>query len=151
MLWRAGDKLSLLMCTKKRCGGLAGTTRLPRDIPILGAGCLRDACLIATRDAAGATQLTYVTSSGRRKWGVPLAATSPTVSIIGYGDRALAVGYSGPDGAEVVRFDASGTATPLWSDRESHGAPALAWSAGRMLVAHRHGNEIAHEVIAALR
>jgi len=151
MLWRSGDRLSILMCTKKRCGALPGTFKLPREVSLIGLGCVRDACLLATRAPSGAAHVSYVTSSGRRKWTQPLAASSPTVSIIGYGDRALAVGYAGPDGAEVLRFDAAGASTPLWRDPASHGAPALAWSSGRMLVAHYHGDQIANEVIAAPR
>ena len=61
------------------------------------------------------------------------------VSIVGVGDRAFAVGYATPGGARVDRFDRDGTASPVWRDPASPRPPALAWSSGRLLVAHYHG------------
>lgn len=151
MLWRSGDKLSILMCTKRRCGGLAGTIALDRRIPVLGFGCVRDGCLLATRDAAGVARLSYVTASGRLKWARPLAAAPHTVSILGLGDRGLAVGYTGEAGAEVVRYQPSGASVPLWRDPSSAGAPALSWSSDRLLIARYRGDTLARDVIAVPR
>jgi hypothetical protein len=149
LLWRAGDRLSIVMCTKNRCGGLAGTVTLDHRLPILGFGCLRDACLIAARDADGNAGVSYITASGRRRWTRRLPVSS-TASILGFGDRAFAVGYASGAGAEVVRFDPTGAVTPLWRDPASATAPTLAWSSGRLLVAHWHA-ELAYEVIDAPR
>ncbi|HET7505056.1 MAG TPA: hypothetical protein VFK02_28755 [Kofleriaceae bacterium] len=149
LLWRAGDRLSIVMCTAKRCGSLPGTFKLDHRLPILGFGCLRDACLIAARDAEGNAGLVYVTAAGRRKWNQRLPAAS-TVSIVGYGDRAFAVGYTTEAGAEVLRFDPSGASSPLWRDPYTTSVPALAWSSGRLLVAHRHA-DLAYDIVPAPR
>lgn len=150
MLWRGGDRLNILMCGKKRCDGLPGVVTLDLRVAILGFGCLRNACLIASRDTDG-TLLSYVTTSGRTKWTRPIAPSSAKVSILGYGDRAFAVGYVDDGGARVLRFDTAGASSPLWQDAASTEPPALAWSSGRLLIARHRGGALAHDVIAAPR
>lgn len=152
MLWRTGDQLHILMCNKKRCGSLPGKIKLDRRRPILGFGCLRTACLIATRDEAGQPRVTYITDAGRSKWSLPIHPASEVVSIVGYSDGAFAVGYATPgSGPEVVRIDTAGKSSLLWRDEAAHGAPAVAWSAGQLLIAHRHGDRIVNEVIPVAR
>jgi hypothetical protein len=151
MLWREADRLRFTMCTKKRCSGLPASFKLDRRIPILGFGCLRNACLIAVRDEAGNARLAFVTETNQSKWNKTLDTASSTVSIVGVGDRAFAVGYATGTGSEVVRFDRDGVATSLWRDPASTSVPALAWSSGLLLIAHRRGETPVHETIPVQR
>lgn len=148
LMWRSGDRLKITMCTKKACSNLPASFKLEQRLPILGVGCLRNACLLATPDEAGHPRLTLVTTTGRSKWNHPLEAASGPISIVGVGDRAFAVGYAAPGGPEVIKIDRDGKAAQVWRDPASSGAPALAWSSGRLLVAHHHGEHAVGEVIA---
>ena len=151
LAWRDDDKLSFVTCTTRRCSTLPATAGLDRKIQILGFGCLPNACLFAVRDPDGNARLGYVAKTLRGKWTRAVPATSATVSVIGVGDRAFAVGYASQAGVEVVRFDREGNATSVWRDDHASGAPALAWSSGRLLVAHFHGDQLSHETIALVR
>jgi len=151
LLWRAADKLKFAMCTKRRCSGLIASFKLDRRLPILGFGCLGNACLIATRDDAGNPRIALLTETSKMKWTRPLDATGATVSVLGIGDRAFAVGYATKAGAEIVRIDRTGAATPLWRDAAATGAPAVMWSSGRLLIAHHHGDALVHETLALAR
>jgi hypothetical protein len=148
LMWRSGDRLTITMCTKKACSNLPVSFTLERRLPILGVGCLRTACLLATPDEAGRARLTLVTTTGRSKWNQPLDTAPQGVSIVGVGDRAFAVGYAAPGGAEVITIDRDGKVAPVWRDRASNRAPALAWSSGRLLIAHYHGERAVGETIA---
>jgi hypothetical protein len=147
MLWREADRFLFTMCTKKGCSGFPARFRLEHRIPILGFGCLRNACLIAGRDTAGSAHLALVTEASQVKWDKTLDGASSTVSIVGVGDHAFAVGYATGTGSEVVRFDRDGAVTSLWRDPASTSTPALAWSSGRLLIAHRRGEALVHETL----
>jgi hypothetical protein len=149
LMWRNADRMSIVMCSKRACSNLPASFTLDRRLPILGVGCLRNACLLATRDESGRPRLSLVMTTGRGKWNQPVAA-SGAVSIVAAGDRAFAVGYAGPDGAQVIRLDRDGKATALWRDPAA-GAPALAWSAGRLLIARFRGDALVHDTIALAR
>ena len=151
LFWRNADKLHFGMCTKRRCSGLFASYKLDHRLPILGFGCLGNACLVAWRDDAGKARIALLSEMGRSRWNKLLDATGDRVSIIGVGGDALAVGYAGAAGAEVVRFDRKGTATALWRDAAATGAPSLTWSSGRLLIARYHGTELAYETIALAR
>lgn len=151
LLWRSADQLLFTMCTKKRCSSLPARFALDRRLPLLGFGCLRDACLIASRDDVGTIRLAYLGETSRLKWSQPLAAATSAVSIIGVGDRAFAVGYATDRGGEVFRFDRDGQSTSVWRDAASTGPPSLAWSSGRLLIAHYHGDALAHEIVPLQR
>ncbi|HEY0988955.1 MAG TPA: hypothetical protein VGD80_17930 [Kofleriaceae bacterium] len=149
LMWRSGDRMSIVMCSKRACSNLPASFTLDRRLPLLGVGCLRNACLLATPDDSGRPRLSLVTTTGRGKWTQPVAA-SGAVSIVAAGDRAFAVGYAGPDGAEVIRLDRDGKATALLRDPAA-GAPALAWSAGRLLIARFRGDALIHDTVALAR
>jgi hypothetical protein len=146
LMWRSGDRMSITMCSKKACSNLPASFTLDRRLPVLGVGCVRNACLLATRDEAGRARLSLLATTGRIRWNQPLAA-SGAVSIVGVGDRGFAVGFAGPEGAAVIKLDRDGKATPLWRDPAA-GAPALAWSAGRLAIARFRGDELMHDTIA---
>jgi hypothetical protein len=148
MLWRSGDQLRLLMCAKKRCSPLAARFRIGANEAILGFGCLRASCLIATRADQAPPRLSYLTDTGKTRWTLPLAATSSKVAIVGTGDRAFAVGYVGNHGAEILRIDRGGASAPLWRDPEATSVPVLAWSSGKLVIARYQGDELVHEVLA---
>jgi hypothetical protein len=147
LMWRDADRLSLTMCSQKACSNLPVSFKLERRIPVLGVGCLRAACLLATPDDAGTTRVTMVTTTGRSKWTQTLEGASGAVSIVGVGDRAFAVGYATPSGARVDRFDRDGKAAPVWRDPASPRPPALAWASGRLLVAHYHGERAVGQTV----
>jgi hypothetical protein len=151
LLWRDADRLSLTMCSQKACSGLPASFKLERRVPVLGIGCLRTMCLMATPDDAGKTRVTLMTTTGRSKWSHTLEGASGPVSIVGVGDRAFAVGYAAQDGARVDRFDRDGNAAPVWRDPASHRPPALAWASGRLLVAHYHGEHGVGETVELAR
>jgi hypothetical protein len=148
LMWRSGDRLKITMCTKKACSNLPASFKLEQRLPILGVGCLRNACLLATPDEAGHPRLTLVTTTGRSRWNHPLEAASGPISIVGVGDRAFAVGYAAPGGPDVIKIDRDGKAARVWRDPASSGTPALAWSSGRLLIAHHHGERAVGETIA---
>jgi hypothetical protein len=147
LLWRDADRLSLTMCSHKACSNLPVSFKLEQRIPVLGVGCLRTACLLATPDDAGTTRITLVTTTGRSKWTHTLEGASGPVSIVGVGDRAFAVGYATQGGARVDRFDRNGRVGPVWRDPASPRPPALAWSSGRLLVAHYHGERAVGQTV----
>nr|HEX4317046.1 hypothetical protein [Kofleriaceae bacterium] len=133
LLWRTGDRLYFNACNDRSCRGPVTSIRLPASDKLLGAGCTeRAGCLIATRDGGtGAQQLVLVTPAGGVKWRHPLDARADTISIVGAGDRAFAVGAPG----SAFGIDRDGTLMPLWTgDAE----PVVAASRGRVLVAHGH-------------
>lgn len=136
LFWRDRDRMLFQMCTAKRCGGLAASVPLPRNNVILGMGCLRNACMIAHRDQRGTAAVTYLTESGSAKWSRPIETDATTVSVIGAGDNAFAVGFANRSCGHVLRFDRKGTSTQPWRGSVSSGVPQLAWSAGYLLVAH---------------
>lgn len=150
LFWRNADKLHFGMCTKRRCSGLFATYKLDHRLPILGFGCLGNACLVAWRDDAGQARIALLSEMGRSRWNKLLDATGDRVSVIGVGDT-LVVGYASAAGAVVERFDRKGNATALWRDAAATGAPSLAWSSGRLLIARYHGGELGHETIALAR
>jgi hypothetical protein len=146
LLWRSGDRLSFTMCTKNACSNLPASFTLDRRLPVLGAGCLRNMCLLATRGTDGSAWLSLLSITGRTKWSQPLPISSP-VSIVGVGDRAFAVGYETTDGAVVLKLDRDGKATPAWRDPYPS-APVLAWSSGRLLIARFRGDSLEHDTVA---
>jgi hypothetical protein len=151
MLWRDGSSLHLTMCDKRRCGPLPARFQLPASHRIVGFGCLRAACLIATRVGTEPTRFSYVTNTGKQKWAVQRPIESPHVAILGIGDRAFAVGLLGTEGAEILRIDRDGKTTSLWRDPAATSVPSLAWSGGKLMIARYHGAALRHDVIAAPR
>jgi hypothetical protein len=151
LFWRSADRLQFAMCSRKRCSALPASFALDRKVPLLGFGCLRNACLIALPHAAGEVRLALLTESSRTRWTRPWKTPSSTISIIGVGDRAFAIGHATDNGAEVVRIDSDGQVTSLWRDPAATTTPALAWSSGRLLIARYRGDTVAHHVISLAR
>ncbi len=155
----AGKKIALLtrdnkrrmlmyLCDRKGCAGL------PTRIPIhpkqeyAGMTCTADACLVAFRDDQG-THLGWITIQGKIAWSRPLADATPdtTFSLVAAGERAFAVGYATREGATVIRVIQSGSMVRAWADPYSSEPPVLAWASDRLLVAHRHGDNVAPEIV----
>jgi hypothetical protein len=137
LFWRDGDRVFIQTCSRKKCGGVAGTVAFDRKDTLLGFGCVRNACLLAARDKQGSNRLQLVTESGSIKWKRPLATTQLDVSIVGAGPDAFAVGYVSEHGTEVLRIGRKGEVQKVWQGAAAAGAPALAWSRDQLLVAPR--------------
>ena len=152
LIWREQDQLKWVMCTKKKCSGLGTAAKLDLKAVITGAGCLRNACLIASRDPDGATTLGYAAGTGRMKWSVPLAASPTTrVSIVGIGPDAFAVGIATEDGPIVTRIDRKGESKVVWQDKTLRGAPSLAWASGKLLVSWIDGETLGSTIVSLPR
>ncbi|MCB9570813.1 MAG: hypothetical protein H6709_01850 [Kofleriaceae bacterium] len=157
LFWRErGGDLSMNFCDRKRCSPLA--PRLPPAISratLLAVGCLRKGCGFVTRDRDDAIRLRWVVAdSGRLKWTttLPGARADTTATLVGAGDRQLALAYVAADGAHVARVDAKGALTELWHGADAT-APALMWSQGQLLLAHAGAGagDLATTVIALPR
>jgi hypothetical protein len=131
LFWRDRDKLQWQVCQpRKGCGGIPMRYDLQKGSPVLGIGCLEDACLIASQDRTGTPQIAYVTNRSKVAWTTRVAATS-NIAIAATAN-GFAVGYTSKDGAVITRYDRKGTATPVWTGA-TDGPPALAWSKGHLL------------------
>jgi hypothetical protein len=135
LAWRDRDRLRINWCTTKYCSALPAAVKLAPSIAVIGMGCLRNACVVATRESSDAVELKYVTESGSVKWRFRLATNVHTLAILGIADRAFAVAVPG----HVLRFERDGSHSELW---HGEGIPAIAWSRGRLLVAHKHGETL---------
>jgi hypothetical protein len=137
LIWREGAKTYMNFCGTKQCSSLVAKVPVDSKDTLLGYGCVRDACLFATRDRAGATRLHRVTEKGRAIV-KPLdnAAADTSISIVGAGTRAFAIAYIATNGlATVERVAVDGTFTDVWHFGNERQAPALAWAADKLLVA----------------
>jgi hypothetical protein len=132
---RDRDRLRINWCTTKSCSPLPASVKLAPAIDVVGLGCLRNACVVATRQGSAPAELMYVTESGAVKWRQRLASSPASVPLVGIGTTAFAVALPG----RVVRIDRAGTRSDLWT---GDGTPAIAWSSGRLLVATEHGETI---------
>jgi hypothetical protein len=134
LAWRERNWLRINWCSSTRCSPTPAAVKLPETAEIIGLGCLRTACLLATRDGT-ATSLAYVTESGAVKWRQDLTSSSSVLTIIGIADTAFAVALPNT----VVRIDRKGARSELWA---GEGHPAIAWSRGRLLIAHKGGETV---------
>ncbi len=150
LLWRdQRNRMSMNLCGPKRCN--EGVSRLPIAAKDTFAGlvCANKACVMAVRDEHGAAQLVWMSPKGKRAWIKPLADATPdtTFSLVAAGDDAFAIGYVTREGATVSRVIASGSMVRAWADPYSQDPPVLSWASDRLLVAHRHGDNVAAEVV----
>lgn len=139
VLWRDRNWLRINWCSSRSCSPLPASTKLDPKISIIAEGCLRNACLLETRHD-GTDELMYVTESGAVKWREqPIVPdTSPgDVTIVGIADSAFAIALP----STVLRVDRTGTFTTLWSGNDA-ATPAIAWSRGKLLVSHSHGETV---------
>jgi hypothetical protein len=150
LVWRERDRLYIDMCSAKRCNAMPYVVGLDANLPLLGVGCVHEACLVAARDESGTARIALV-ARNKARWTKPLATTAGTASVIGAGDRAFAVAIAADHGAEVIRFDRDGNAASVWRDATATSVPALAWSGGRLLVAYQRGGELVHDAVAMPR
>ena len=135
LLSREGSGLYMNFCGDRACDGRFLRVPFDRSDELLGYGCLRDSCLFALRDGTGRTWLRHVTEQGRlRAWLISDASPLTAFAIVAVGVRAFAIAYAGGDGASTVqRLELDGTRTELATFGGA--VPALAWSAGKLLVA----------------
>lgn len=140
LLWREGQRLLMNFCTRKQCSGL--TVKVPIDPKetVLGYGCVRDACLFATRDKHGTAKLHRVNERGREVVNtLDAAARDTAVAVVGAGRSAFALSFVAKDGrATIQRVTTELAFAEVWhfpTDR----APSLAWNAGKLLVADQSG------------
>jgi len=139
LFWRDGNRLFIQTCTRKKCSGLPATVKFDSRDTLLGFGCVRDACLLASRDREGRARLQYVTESGSTKWMWNLPIDKLEVAVIGAGENAFAVGYSTDRATQVLRVERNRTITTVWTGPAAAHAPALAWSRDQLLVGHHGG------------
>ncbi|CAN5834263.1 hypothetical protein BH11MYX3_BH11MYX3_46020 [soil metagenome] len=150
LFWRdAAGKLFVNLCSQKSCS--SRVTRIPFDPKqkLEGLACTAKSCLVAFRNDRGAQVGSITLPQGRVTWIKPLAdATADTTfSLVAAGDQAFAIGYVSREGAIVSRVIASSSMVRAWADPYSQEVPALAWADDRLLVAHRHGDKVAPEVV----
>lgn len=141
LLWRDGQRLMMSFCTRKECSGLVVKVPIDPKETLLGYGCVRDACLFATRDKHGTTKLHRVNERGRAVVKTLEHATRDTaVVVVGVGRSAFAVSYMANDGqATIQRITTDLAFGEVWHFADTDRAPSLAWSAGKLLVAEQGG------------
>ena len=135
LVWRDGKKLSLNFCTPKACSSYVTKVPVPAEEPLVGFGCVRDACLFASRDRSQ-TVLRRVFETGRSlKLVLTAAADDTRVEIVGAGGRIFALAYLDRDHRVAVELrDTDGSLKQSWSFDERD-VPALRWDGSRLLVA----------------
>lgn len=152
----AGDRIALLFTEGSRttlalCGRQCTPRRLelPKKSAVLGLGCTRGGCAIATRGAGGATHVTWVTPQGKARWTRPLPHASPDtrVGLAGTG-AAVAVAYATANEPVVVIASAGGELATAWQGA-SDDLPSIVHAAGRLLVARTVDGEIAVSLVGA--
>jgi hypothetical protein len=145
LLWNDGSKTSMALCDKK-CSSIATPIALPKGRELLGFGCLRDACLIATRNG-GATEATWVSMKGKPQWTKPLrdASLDTRVELVGTGTQ-IAIAYATAGEPVVVAASRSGELAPIWQG-EADGVPSIQWAAGRLVIARHVGGELISSVV----
>ncbi len=139
LLWRDGNKLKLNFCTPKACSAYVTKVPVPGEEQLLGFGCVRDACLFASRDRSQ-TVLRRVFETGRSiKLALSAAADDTRVEIVGTGPRRFALGYLDRERRAVVELRGiDGSVEQSWSFDERE-VPALRWDGARLLVAFSSG------------
>ncbi len=152
----AGDRIALLFTEGSRttlalCGRQCTPRRLelPKKSAVLGLGCTRGGCAIATRGAGGAAHVTWVTPQGKARWTRPLPHASPDtrVALAGTG-AAIAVAYATANEPVVVIASAGGELATAWQGA-SDDLPSIVHSAGRLLVARTLDGEITGSLVGA--
>jgi len=145
LLWNDGNKVSMVLCDKK-CSSISTPIGLPKGRELLGVGCLRDACVIATRNG-GATEATWVSMKGKPQWTKPLRDASPDtrVELVGTGTQ-IAIAYATAGEPVVVAASRSGELAPIWQGA-ADGVPSIQWAAGRLVIARHAGGELIGSVV----
>jgi len=146
LLLTEGSRTTLVLCGRQ-CGG-GRRVELPRRSEVLGLGCTRGGCAIATRGDRGAA-LTWVTPQGQVQWTRPLPHAGPDgpVSLAGTGAQ-VAIAYATANEPVVVTASATGALATVWQGA-SDGVPSLVHAAGRLLVARSVDGELTGSVVRA--
>ena len=147
LLFTEGSRTTLVLCGR-RCEG-ARRVELPRKSAVLGLGCTRGGCAIATRGEGGATQATWVTPQGRAQWTKPLPHASPDtqVSLAGTGAQ-VAIAYATANEPVVVTVSPGGAIATVWQGA-GDGVPSVVHAAGRLLVARSVDGELTASLVRA--
>ncbi|MCY1066423.1 hypothetical protein OV090_16705 [Nannocystis sp. RBIL2] len=150
LMWK-GKHTYLNFCGPRDCSGLVARVKIDAREAVVGFGCLRDRCLVGTRDDRGVSRVHLVSQLGEVAWSRTLAtAAGGPLTIVGAGDRGFMVAAVDGDGASVLRFDDKGASTPVWQ-RRGVSSPSLAWSHGRLAIAYAEADQVRSEVVALPR
>ena len=145
LLWTERGRTTLVMCGR-RCGS-PGRVALPKGSEVLGLGCSRGGCAIATRGEGGGAALTWVTPKGRAQWTKPLPHAEPGTAVALAGTTAqVAIAYATANEPVAVTASSAGEIATVWQGA-ADGVPGLAHAGGRLLVARIVDGELAGSVV----
>ena len=151
LLWRdTANRTFMNQCDDKRCESAVVRVPIAAKQQLAGIACVERMCLVAVRDERGGASLAWITTlRGKVVWVKPLpdATAATTFSITAAGDQAFVVGYVTREGATATRVIESGSMVRAWADPYSSEPPVVAWANDRLLVAHRHGDNVAPEIV----
>ncbi len=141
LLWRDGRNAQMNFCNRRGCSELVTSVRIDAKSTLLGVGCVRDACLFATRDPAGKVTLRRVTERGKiLVKSLDHVDEGSDVAVVGVGPRGFAIAYVGVDRALTVRrVGLDGALSNLWHGEGESMALSLAWAHDKLLVAEGTG------------
>lgn len=140
LLFTEGNRTTLVLCGRQ-CGA-ARRLELPKKSAVLGLGCTRAGCVVATRGDGGAVNATWVSPQGKSQWTKPLPHARPgtRVALAGTGTQ-VAIAYATANEPVVVAASAAGGLATVWQG-ESADVPSIVHASGRLLVARSVGGEI---------
>jgi hypothetical protein len=144
LLWTEGSRTTLALCGRQ-CS--ARRVELPRRSALLGFGCTRAGCAVATRSPDGAAQVTWVTPQGKAPWTKPLPHASPgtQVALAGTGAQ-VAIAYATANEPVVVTASGSGAIATVWQGA-GDGVPSIVHAEGKLLVASSVGGEVTGSLV----
>jgi len=146
LLISEGSRTTLTLCARQ-CGG-ARRIELPKKSTVLGFGCTRGACVVATRGAGGVVEATWVSApQGRVEWTRPLPHASPDTRVSLAGTAAqVAIAYATSNEPVVVTASKAGAIETVWQGPADE-VPGLVHARGRLLVARHAGGELAGSIV----
>jgi hypothetical protein len=145
LLFTEGSRTTMVLCGRQ-CGG-ARRLELPKKSAVLGLGCTRAGCVVATRGDGGAVNATWVTPQGKSVWTKPLPHARPgsRVTLAGTGAQ-VAIAYATANEPVVVAASAAGEIATVWQG-ESDDVPSIVHAGGRLLVARSVGGEVTGSLV----
>lgn len=148
ILFTEGSRTQVTMCSRRDCG-VPWRLELPKKSAVLGFGCARSGCVVATRGEGGVTQATWVAARGKAQWTKPLPHASPDTQVALVGtDTQVAIAYATANEPVVVTASAGGALATVWQGASDH-LPSLVHSSGRLLVARTVEGEVTGTVVRA--
>ncbi len=144
LLFTEGSRATLALCGQ-RCA--ARRIELPRKSAVLGFGCARGGCAIATRGEGGAAQATWITPQGKSAWTRPLPHAGPgtPVTLAGTGAQ-VAIAYATANEPVVVAASPGGSIATVWQGA-GDAVPSIVSSGGRLLVARTVDGEVTGSLV----